>query len=39
MWNAEDQMVVPDVQQFLLALGKPLVARTGLTLGAVPVAA
>jgi hypothetical protein len=39
MWNAEDQMVVADVEKFLLALGKPLVARSGLTLGAVPVAA
>jgi hypothetical protein len=39
MWDAEDQMVVADVQKFLLALGKPLVARTGLTLGAMPVAA
>jgi hypothetical protein len=39
MWDAEDQMVVADVQQLLLALGKPPVACTGLTLGTVPVAA
>jgi hypothetical protein len=39
MWNAEDEMIVADGQQFLLPLPKPLVARSGLTLGAVPVAA
>ena len=39
MWNAEDEMKVADRQQFLLALPNPLVARSGLTLGAVPVAA
>ena len=39
MWDAEDEMIVADRQQFLLALLQPLVARSGLTLGAVPVAA
>jgi hypothetical protein len=39
MWDAEDEMIVADGQQFLLPLPKPLVARSGLTLGAVPVAA
>ena len=37
--NAEDEMKVANRQQFLLALLKPTVARSGLTLGAVPVAA
>ena len=39
VWNAEDEMEVADRQQLLLALLNPLVARSGLTLGAVPVAA
>jgi hypothetical protein len=39
MRHAEDQVEVADGQQFLLALGEPLVASVGLTLGAVPVAA
>jgi hypothetical protein len=39
MWDAEDEMIVAHRQQFLLTLLKPLVARSGLTLGAVPVAA
>ena len=39
MWDAEDEMIVVDRQQFLLPIPKPLVARSGLTLGAVPVAA
>ena len=39
MWDAEDEMIVVDRQQFLLPIPKPLVARSGLTLRAVPVAA
>jgi hypothetical protein len=39
MWNAEDEMIVADGQQFLLPLPQPEVARRGLTLGTVPVAA
>src|ERR1700678_3688669 len=39
VWNAEDEMKVAGGQQFLLPLPKPLVARSGLTLGAVPVTA
>jgi len=39
MWDAEDEMIVADSQQFLLSLGQPLIACTGLALGAVPVAA
>ena len=34
--HAEDQMIVAYGQQFLLALGEPLVASVGLALGAVP---
>jgi hypothetical protein len=33
MWDAEDEMIVAYRQQFLLTLLKPLVARSGLTLG------
>ena len=39
MWDAEDEMIVADRQQFLPPLPQPLVARSGLTLRAVPVAA
>ena len=39
MWHAEDQVVVADGQQFLLSLGQPLIASTGLAFRAVPVAA
>ena len=39
MGDAEDEMKVADGQQFLLPFLKPLVARSGLTLGTVPVAA
>src|SRR5216683_1227923 len=35
--HAEDQMIVVHGQQFLLALGEPLVASVGLALGTVPV--
>jgi hypothetical protein len=39
MWNAEDQVVVVDGQQLLLPLAKPLIARTGLALGAMSITA
>src|SRR5277367_6962290 len=39
MWDAEDQVVVADGQQLPVSLRQPLVARTGLALRAVPVAA
>jgi hypothetical protein len=39
MWDAEDEMIVADGQQLLLSLRQPMIARTGLALGAVPVAA
>ena len=39
MRHAEDQVVVADVQQFLLSLPQPLIARTSLAFRAVPVAA
>src|SRR5271170_2957535 len=39
MRHAEDQVVVADGQQFLLPLGQPLIACTGLAFRAVPVAA
>src|SRR5258707_12191789 len=35
--NSEDEMKIVHRQQFLLALGKPLLASTGLTLRAMPV--
>src|ERR1700739_3519035 len=39
MRHAEDEMIAADGQQFLLSLGQPLIARTGLAFRAVPVAA
>jgi hypothetical protein len=39
VWDADDKVIVADRQEFLLALLQPLVARSGLTLRAVPVAA
>jgi hypothetical protein len=39
MWDAEDEMIVADRRQLLLALLKPQVACSGLALRAVPVAA
>jgi hypothetical protein len=39
MRHAEDQVVIADRQQLQLALPKPLIAGTGLALGAVPVTA
>ena len=39
MWNAEDQVVVVDGQQLLLPLARPLIARTGLALGAMSITA
>jgi hypothetical protein len=37
--HAEDEMKIIHRQQFLLALGEPLLASAGLTLWAVPVSA
>src|SRR5665213_4107187 len=39
MWNAEDQVIVADRQQFALTGAKPLLSGIGLTLGAVTIAA
>src|SRR5271170_4353582 len=39
MWDAEDEMIVADGQQFLLSLRQPLIARADLAFRAVPVAA
>ena len=39
VWHAEDQVVIVDRQQFLLASGQPLVTSIGLALRAVTIAA